>query len=223
MNTAYYIARRLIGNQGNTEGKSSGQSTADNAPNTSTPLSSGQKDSFVGTKPIITIATASISLGIAVMIISIAIVTGFKSEIRSKVIGFGSHIQITNFDSNSSYEPSPIDKEQHFYPSLSEVEGIRHIQIYATKAGIIKTGDEIEGIVLKGVGSDFDWDFFNSKIEEGKALNIVEESKSNDILISRYTADKLNLHVDDKLFMYFIQQEQRIRKFTVAGIYNTGL
>lgn len=215
MNTAYYIARRLIGNQEKTNKNTSDFKTADNRPKS--------KSSFVGTKPIIAIATASIAMGIAVMIIAIAIVTGFKSEIRSKVIGFGSHIQITNFDSNSSFEPSPIDKNQHFYPSLQDKEGIRHIQIYATKAGIIKAGDDIEGVVLKGVGSDFDWGFFDSKIEEGSAIAMAEDKKSNDVLISRYTADKLNLQIADNLFMYFIQNEQRIRKFKVAGIYNTGL
>jgi lipoprotein-releasing system permease protein len=214
MNTAYYIALRLIRSKGN-EKSAASSTTTDNTPKS--------KSSFVGTGPIIAIATASISLGIAVMIIAIAIVTGFKSEIRSKVIGFGSHIQITNFDSNSSFEPSPIDKDQHFYPGLNSVDGIRHIQIYATKAGIIKTGDEIEGVVLKGIGSDFDWGFFNSKIVDGEGLTVVDGDKTNEVLISQYTSDKLNLHVGQNLFMYFIQKEQRIRKFTVAGIYETGL
>ena len=215
MNTAYYIARRLIRSRGKSEKRAASSNDTDTAPKS--------KSSFVGTGPIIAIATASISLGIAVMIVAIAIVTGFKSEIRSKVIGFGSHIQITNFDSNSSFEPSPIEKDQHFYPGLNAVDGIRHIQIYATKAGIIKTDDEIEGVVLKGVGSDFDWDFFNSKIVDGEAFTVVDGDKTNKVLISKYTSNKLDLKVGQSVFMYFIQQEQRIRKFTVSGIYDTGL
>jgi len=222
MNTAYYIANRLIRSPGKTERKVVDSNAVESQPDQQAGAPKS-KSSFVGTKPIISIATASISLGMAVMIIAIAIVTGFKSEIRSKVIGFGSHIQITNFDSNSSFEPTPIEKDQHFYPFLDTVKGIRHIQVYATKAGIIKTGDEIEGVVLKGVGSDFDWDFFDSKIVEGEAFEIVEGTKTNDVLISRYTANKLRLKTGDKLFMYFIEKEQRIRKFNVTGIYETGL
>ena len=215
MNTAYYIARRLIRSPDKSKKDGNGSSDTDSAPKS--------RSSFVGTQPIIMIATASISLGIAIMIVAIAIVTGFKTEIRSKVIGFGSHIQITNFDSNSSFEPSPIERDQHFCPSLDTVEGIRHIQVYATKAGIIKTGDEIEGVVLKGIGSDFDWAFFESKIVAGKSFKVIEGEKSNNVLISKFTANKLNLKVDDQLLMYFIQKSQRIRKFTVSGIYSTGL
>ena len=215
MNIAYYIARRLIRSSAKSKKTDTDSNAADSTPKS--------RSSFVGTRPIIAIATASISLGIAIMIIAIAIVTGFKTEIRSKVIGFGSHIQITNFDSNSSFEPSPIERDQHFYPSLDTVKGIRHIQVYATKAGIIKTGNEIEGVVLKGIGSDFDWAFFESKLEAGKSFKIIEGEKSKYVLISRYTANKLNLKVEDELFMYFIQKSQRIRKFTVSGIYNTGL
>ena len=157
------------------------------------------------------------------MIIAIAIVTGFKSEICDKVIGFGSHIQITSFSTNSSFEPTPINKHQDFYPSLNNIPGIKHIQVYATKAGIIKTDDEIEGVVLKGIGSDFDWEFFKKKIIEGTFFTINDSSASNEALISKYTASKLKLHVNDDLFMYFIQKPPRARKFHISGIYETGL
>jgi lipoprotein-releasing system permease protein len=119
---------------------------------------SKNKENF--SRPIVRIAIVSIALGLAVMIVSVAIVTGFQSQIRDKVIGFGSHIQINNYDYNVSYEASPVDKEQDFYPYLDTVEGIRHIQVYANKAGIIKTDEQIQGVVLKGIGSDYDWSFF---------------------------------------------------------------
>ena len=185
----------------------------------------GQKSKFklIGTRPIIRIATFSVALGVAIMIIALAIITGFKSQIRDKVIGFGSHIQITNFDANTSFEPQPIDRIQEFYPRMHKVKGIRHIQVYATKAGIVKTEEEIHGVVIKGIGADFDWDFFKSKIIEGKTFQVKDGVKSNDIIISKLIADKLRFSVGDDLIMYFIQQPPRIRKFTIAGIYETGL
>ena len=88
------------------------------------------------------------------MIISTAIVVGFKSEIRNKVIGFGSHIQVVNYDLNTSYETKPINKNQDFYPDIDTIKGINHIQVFGTKAGIIKTETDIQGVVLKGIGSN---------------------------------------------------------------------
>ncbi len=181
------------------------------------------KFQLIGTRPIIRIATFSVALGVAIMIIALAIITGFKSQIRDKVIGFGSHIQITNFDANTSFEPHPIDRNQDFYPSMDTIKGIRHIQVYATKAGIVKTEEEIHGVVIKGIGSDFDWDFFRSKIIEGNTFQVKDGVKSNDVIISKYIADKLRFAVGDDLLMYFIQRPPRIRKFTIAGIYETGL
>ena len=113
------------------------------------------------TKPIIRISIIAIALGLIVMIVALSIVNGFQREIRNKVIGFGSHIQITSYDSQNTYEASPISLKQDFYPSLDTVKGIKHIQKYAMKAGIIKTKEEIYGVVVKGVGSDFDWTFFD--------------------------------------------------------------
>lgn len=201
MNTELFIAKRLI------------RQKVDKLSSTG----------FISTKPIINIAILGIALGMAVMIIAIAIVTGFQSEIRDKVIGFGSHIQITNYDFNSSFEPNPISKTQPFYPHLDTIPGIRHIQVYATKAGIIKTDKEIQGVVLKGIGSDFDWSFFKNKIIEGIHFQLSDTLKSNDILISKYIASKLKLKTGDDLIMYFIQRPPRMRKFKISGIYETGL
>ena len=175
------------------------------------------------TRPIVRIAILGVALGIAVMIISVAIVTGFQNEIQEKVIGFGGHIQISNFDANNSLEIKPIDRHQKFLKELKKMDGIRHVQVYATKAGIVKTDSAIEGIVLKGLGSDYDWSFFKNKIIEGTGFTVKDSVKSNDVLVSKYLADKLNLKVDGKLHTYFVQQPPRVRAFRIAGIYETGL
>ena len=176
------------------------------------------------TKPIIRISIIAIALGLIVMIVALSIVGGFQREIRNKVIGFGSHIQITSYDSQNTYEASPISIEQDFYPNLSLTEGIRHIQIYATKAGIVKTKEDIYGVVVKGIGSDFDWSFFNEKIIDGSSF-LVTEQKDNSVLISNHIALKMKLNVGDKMFLYFIQENGQLRPkdFLVKGIYQTGL
>ncbi|WP_320017655.1 FtsX-like permease family protein [Labilibaculum manganireducens] len=173
--------------------------------------------------PIISIAKISISLGIAVMILAVAIVTGFKSEITNKVIGFGSHIQITNYDNNSSFETKPIEKNAISVSSIEKIPGVSHIQSFATKPGILKTKADIQGIVLNGIGKDYDWSFFKNHLVEGKTIQLTDSTKSNDILISEKLSNLLQLKVGDKLSVYFIQQPPRVRSFTVAGIYNTGM
>jgi len=176
------------------------------------------------TKPIINISIMAIAIGLIVMIISTSIVDGFQREIRNKVIGFGSHIQITNFDSQNTYEASPIDKNQPFYPSIDTVTGINHIQVFATKAGIIKTKEEIYGVVVKGIDSDFDWSFFKDKIVDGEIFS-VDQKPENNILLSKNIADKMKLSVGDKIFVYFIQQNGQLRPkdFIIKGIYQSGL
>jgi lipoprotein-releasing system permease protein len=175
-------------------------------------------------KPIVNIAILGITLGLAVMILTLAIVTGFQNEIRDKVIGFGSHIQITNYDNNESFEGTPISRSQPFLTELNNIKAIRHIQAFATKAGIIKTKNDLQGVVVKGVGSDFDWDFFKKNIIEGEHFTVQDSVKSDKILISKYHAEKLKLKLNDSIVIYFIQnQQQRARKFAVCGIYSTGL
>ncbi len=176
-------------------------------------------------RPIVSVAIAGIALGMIVMLMSIAIVTGFKAEIRNKVFGFGAHLQIINYDSNVSYETKPILNKQDFLPKLKRNPGIRHIQSFATKAGIIKTKSDIEGVVVKGIGNDFDWTFFSQYIVEGKIFNVCDTVKSDMAVISKILASKLKLKVGDKLPMYFIQDspEPRMRKFIIGGIYETSL
>ena len=119
----------------------------------------GRRKGMSFSRPINIIAIIGIASGLAVMILAVSILTGFKQQIRDKIVGFGSHIQVLNFDSNISFETAPISDTQPFVPAIRNIPGIRHLQVFATKAGIIKTGQDIQGVVLKGVDSDFDWSF----------------------------------------------------------------
>jgi lipoprotein-releasing system permease protein len=180
----------------------------------------GQKQRFA--QLIIRISIASIAIGIAVMLISLAIVTGFQMTIRDKVSGFGAHITISRFDLNQSYESAPIALNQPYIKQIKENNDVISVQPFATKAGIIKQKDIIEGIVLKGVDSSYNWDFFKTNLKEGKILSF-DSVTSKDIMVSKVTATKLAIKVGDKVSMYFIQDPPRMRAFTVCGIYETGL
>jgi lipoprotein-releasing system permease protein len=176
---------------------------------------------FPGT--IMGIAVFGIALGLAVMLVAISIVTGFKEEISNKVIGFGSHIQILNYDSNVSFETNPIDASPDFLPRIKSIKGIKHIQVFAMKAGIVKTQNDIQGLVLKGVGQDYDWSFFDRSMVEGSSFRMKNDTVSNSIVISLFLAKKLKLRPGDSFQMWFIQDTPRFRKFTISGIYETSL
>jgi lipoprotein-releasing system permease protein len=152
-----------------------------------------------------------------------ATVTGFKNEIRRKIIGFGSHIQIINYDSNNSFETEPVSRNQSFLPLLPSIEGIKHIQVFATKPGIIKTKADIQGAIVKGVGSDFDWSFFSENLVEGVVFRVNDSVKTDKVLISKYLSDLLRLKTGDRFAMYFINDRARGRSFEVSGIYQTSL
>jgi len=174
---------------------------------------------------IIRIALIGISLGLAVMIVSVAVVTGFKNEIRNKVIGFGSHIQLVNYDSNSSYETQPISKNQPFLEDVKQVDGVNYVQPFATKPGMIKTDEYIQGIVFKGVDTHFRWDFFKQNLLEGRVPLINDSSRVNEIILSKYVSDLLDLRLNDKIVVYFINENEvipRLRQMEVCGIYDTG-
>lgn len=156
------------------------------------------------------------------MILSLAIVSGFQQEIRDKVIGFGSHIQINHFESRNAYETKPVPRSMPVLAELRERDEIRHIQPFALKAGILKTESEIKANVLKGIDQEFDWDFFESKIISGASFRLDSTKKSKDIVISRITADELQLDTGESIVIYFIQDPPRMRKFRIAGIYETG-
>ncbi len=175
---------------------------------------------------IVNIALFGIVLGLVVLILSVAIVSGYKSEVGRKVIGFGSHLQIDNLDSNQSYETSSIDQNQPFLAELKNLEGIRHVQIFATKPGIIRTDDEIQGVVLKGIGPDFDWSFFQENKVSGEPFLVQDTIRSNQVWVSKQMADLLKLELGDDLTMFFIHESEAIprqRKFQLAGIYKTSL
>ena len=175
------------------------------------------------TKPILRIAILAIALSVAVMLLSVMVVTGFKNNISDKIIGFGSHITISSFSDNQSYETEPIQISESLYTSILEDPEVKHISTFATKAGIIKTNDEILGVVLKGVSSDYDWKFFNNNLVAGKCFNVSDSVKTNQVLISENSANTLDLGVGDDLIMYFVQNPPRVRKFEISGIYNTAL
>jgi lipoprotein-releasing system permease protein len=174
-------------------------------------------------RSILNIAIFGISLGLAVMIVAIAVVTGFKNEITRKVVGFAAHIQILNFDSNISYETQPINSQQEFLNELRENPSIASVQVFATKAGIIKTKSDIQGVVLKGVDPGYDWGFLQDYLQEGEILSLSDSARSNKVLISRDIASLLKLSLNDDFLMYFIQDPPRWRRFTVAGIFETSL
>jgi len=174
-------------------------------------------------RPIINIAVIGIAIGMAVMILSIAIVTGFKDTIRQKVVGFGSHIEIINYDSNNSFENVPISRDLPFLPKIKKLPIVKHIQVFATKAGIIKTKTDFQGIVLKGVDKDYDWQFIKNNLVAGNIVSINDFEKNTGIIVSEKIANLLNLKLGDKMIIYFIEDPPRIRKFIIKGIYNTGL
>jgi lipoprotein-releasing system permease protein len=196
MNLPYFIAHRLI------KGRAEGSSFS---------------------RPINVIAVIGIAMGLAVMILAVAILTGFKQHIREKVVGFGANIQIVNFDSNLSFETAPINEVQDFIPKIKQIPGIRHVQVFATKAGIIKTNDEIQGVVLKGVGSDFDWSYFRSNMVDGNVFTVNDSSRTDNVIISKKIAGMLKLRKGDSFIMHFVQDPPRMRKFTICGIYETSL
>ncbi|MDH6305553.1 lipoprotein-releasing system permease protein [Parabacteroides sp. PF5-5] len=174
------------------------------------------------TPPAVRIAMMGIALGLAVMILSVSIVIGFKKEVRNKVIGFGSHIQISNFDSNTSYETIPIAISDTLLNDLQAYPGIRHVEKYATKPGILKTDTDFQGIILKGIDEDFDWTFFRENLKEGDVFSIDPKKTTTDVIISKYLANLLNLKTGDSFHTYFVQEDVRARKFTITGIYETG-
>jgi lipoprotein-releasing system permease protein len=163
-------------------------------------------------------------LGLGVMILSVAIVKGFKQEIREKVRGFSGDMQIVKFDLNNSFENSAIQAAPDFVKKALANPLVTKIMPYATKPGIIKANNEIEGVELKGVDKNYDWSFIKKNLAKGKLIDFSDtvESKKQ-LLISQLTANRLKLQVGDKIVMYFVQEPLRRRPFTIRGIYNTGI
>lgn len=204
-------------------------------------------------RPIVRFAVASITLGLGIMILAVSIVHGFKQGITEKLTGITSHIQITKLSASSSLETEPTDAKPAFYDEIKSMPEVAHIQSFIVKHGILKTKKEIQGVVIKGVGDDFNWKFFQQHLKEGSILTPVENEETiKDIIISRLIANKLNLSVNDSLYVYYLSRikkplyqipedfprdeyyEMLIKdsiteskpyamKLRVAGIYETGM
>lgn len=178
-------------------------------------------------RPIVWIAILGIVIGMAVMIITVAISTGFQDEVRNKLIGAGGHLQINSMQQTDAKETPRVAIAQPFYPYLDTLPGIAHVQIYATKPGIIETSKEIEGVMVKGVGADHDWSFLRSSLVEGTVPSIGDTSnhRSNEVLLSLWMTERLGIGLGDTITIYLVKgrEDIRPRKFSVCGIYQTGL
>ncbi len=172
---------------------------------------------------VVKIAIISVALSVAVMIVSVAVIIGFKNQIMDKAVGFGSCVNIINRESGENLETLPIDSNQDFFPSIENEEGISHIQRYALKPAIFKAGGQILGAMLKGVAQEYDRSFFEKNLVSGEFPDFSDSVASRRILISQKMADALNLKTGDSFAAYFVQQPMRMRKYVVSGIYSTGL
>ncbi|SHH74779.1 ABC transporter permease [Wenyingzhuangia marina] len=176
--------------------------------------------------PIIKIAIIAIALGMMMMIISIATGIGLQRKIRDKVAGFNGHVVISNYDNNQSKTTqNPISIHQNFYPKFTTVSGIKHVQVFATRAGIIRTEDSFEGVVLKGVDKDYDWSFFKEYLQAGR-LPVFSDKASKEVLVSKIIADRMQFKLEDTFDTYFIKEDPNTmpnrRVFKIVGIYDTG-
>lgn len=197
MNFALYIARKIYNDKG---------------------------DKRQVSRPAIRIATIGVAIGLAVMLISVSVVLGFKHTIRDKAIGFGSHIIVANFLSLQDERPYPISMDDSIMNRLKNIEGVKHAQRYAMKQGILKTDNDFMGVMFKGMAEEFDTTFIHQNMLEGSIPKFSSEASSNKILISKMNADKLGLKLGDKVFAYFIDNDDvRARRFDIVGIYRTNL
>lgn len=177
--------------------------------------------------PILTIAVIAIALGIIMMLVSIATGIGLREKIREKISAFNGHIIISNFDNNQSeVSLTPIDKNQDFYPQFLSVDGIEHIQAVITKAGVIRTETTFEGIIFKGVGTDYRFKNLEEYLVQGRIPNVTEERENPEVLISEYLAKRMEFELGDKFTTHFLKEDPNerpnLRQFEIVGIYNSG-
>ena len=177
--------------------------------------------------PIIKIAILAISLGMITMLVSVATSVGLQKKIKEKVSAFNGDLIITNFDTNNSDDSQvPISMQQDFYPNFKISDNVSHLQITASKAAVIRTETDFEGIILKGVGPDYNWSYFKDFLLSGVVPTYDTPQMSNQVLISQYLANRLGLKVGDKALAYFFNKKSstppRTRAFTISGIYNSG-
>lgn len=175
-------------------------------------------------RPAITIATAGVAIGLVVMLLSVFVVLGFKHTIRDKVIGFGSHIQVTNFMTQLSSDQAPIAMNDSMMKVIGGIEGVKHVERFAYKQGILKTDSDFLGVMFEGVAQEYDTTFIHQNMVAGSIPKFSDSQSGNHILISRNIADKLKVNAGDRIFAYFIDENGvRMRRFTIQGIYQTNL
>ncbi len=175
-------------------------------------------------RPAIRIATIGVAIGLAVMIITVSVILGFKHTIRDKVVGFGSHIQVTNFVTQQTAVPTPIAINDTLIRKFKKIPNVRHVECYTMTQGILKTDSDFLGVAFKGIGEDYDLSFIRQNLQEGTLPTFSSKTSSNKLVISRKMADKLQLHVGDKVYAYFIAYDDvRARRFTVSGIYQSNM
>lgn len=173
---------------------------------------------------IVRVAITGIVLGLAIMILSLAVLRGFKQEIITKQRGFAGDITVFKFDLNTAYDNIPFKLSDSSMSELMAIKGVRAIQPIATKPGIINANDEVEGVVFKGISKEYDQDFLSKILVAGKPINFSDEEKAKEqIIISQITANRMNLGLGDSFIMYFVQEPLRKRKLTIVGIYNLGV
>ncbi|MBR1502783.1 MAG: ABC transporter permease [Prevotella sp.] len=183
-----------------------------------------QGDSRKVSRPAIHIATAGVTIGLAVMIITVSVVLGFKHTIRDKVMGFGGHIQVHNALAYNDVDPYVINCDDSLMNAISSIKGVSHIERYSITQGILKTDDDFLGMALKGVGQEFDSTFISQHLIAGHIPHFTDSTSNYQLLISKMTADKLKLKIDDKIYAYFIADENvKTRKYTISGIYQTNM
>ena len=185
-------------------------------------LYKNEKGSRRVSRPAVLIAQAGVALGLAVMLLTIAVSFGFKHEVREKAVGFSAHLHISNYESAQEYEALPVAADTSLLHTLRSMRGVEHVQRYATKPGVFRTDDNFMGYVLKGVGEDYDLSFYAQYLREGVLPQFSDSIASGNVLISRVIADKLQLGVGDRVDSYFLQGSMRARRYTIAGIYETG-
>jgi lipoprotein-releasing system permease protein len=172
------------------------------------------------------IGIAGVAIGIAVMIVSFGILGGFKKTIRHKIFSFGAHLQVSRYHMNRSFDENPISTNSELYTQYQQIPEISHIQVYSHKAGLLKTEDELSGVILKGVGKDFNLPAFQPNMVQGNFISFPDTTYSSEIVISQKIAKQLKLKINESVLLYFIQNMQsrpRVRKLIVSGIYETGM
>ena len=184
----------------------------------------GKNEGKQVSRPAIRIATAGVAIGLAVMLISVSVVLGFKHTIRDKVIGFGSHIQVGSFMTLQTGDFYPIQMDDSMLTVLKTIPGVKHVQRYAMKQGILKTDHDLLGVIFKGIGAEYDTTFLHQNMRQGHIPRFTDNASSNKILISQSIADKLGVKANDKIYSYFIDKNGvRTRRFTIEGVYQTNL